>query len=150
MLRKIASCVLLASLAVGCGQRPDSSQDKDAVHVQGEWDFIAGESRSGSGKVVGEVITISGDSFTDMSGNIKFSATFSMDSAKSPKQIDFKHAIGSVDPGASFGPRQHRNLQGIYEIADNMMRICVDESGTGRPSAFAGSGPNVVMILKRK
>jgi uncharacterized protein (TIGR03067 family) len=153
-------CVLMVFLMVGCDPRTTSTPsqgteavaktDQDKYAVQGEWAVVAGESRSGSGEITGETITIAGDSFTHWCGSIKFSATFSVDSAKSPKQIDFKNAIGTVDPGTIRGSVEHRSLRGIYEIAGNHIRLCVDESAMGRPSGFDGYGPNVMLILKRK
>ncbi len=152
--------LLLVFLAIGCGSRStpspswgtdngiQSKQDKDSV--QGEWIVMAGESRSGSGTVAGEYITFAGDTFTHWCGGIKFNAAFSLDSAKSPKQIDFKNAIGTVDPGTSRGSLENRTLHGIYELKGGQLRFCVDESGMGRPSEFAGNGPNVMLILKRK
>ena len=152
--------LLLVFLAIGCGSRSTPSpswgtdkgtqakQDKDSV--QGEWTVVAGESRSGSGGISGETITFSGDTFTHWCGGIKFNAAFSLDSAKSPKQIDFKNAIGTVDPGTSRGSLENRALRGIYDLKGGELRLCVDESAKGRPSGFAGDGPNVMLILKRK
>ena len=118
--------------------------------MQGEWTVVAGESRSGSGGISGETITISGDTFTHWCGGIKFNATFSLDSAREPSQIDFRNAIGTVDPGTSRGSLENRTVLGIYTIVGDDMILCIDESARGRPGKFAGYGPNVLLILKRK
>ena len=142
--------LLLVFLMTGCdpGSSPASIHDKQAM--QGEWVVVAGESRSGSGGIDGETITFSGDTFTHRCGSIKFNAVFSVDAGKSPKEIDFTNAVGTVDPGTSRGPDEPRNVHGIYDVKDDAMRLCIDESAAARPSGFFGYGPNVMLILKRK
>jgi len=162
--------VLLVSLAIGCDPRstPPPSQgtdkgaqakeDKDAI--QGQWTVVSGLSSSGSGEIVGESATFAGDKFTYSAGSptLKFSATFTLDPAKNPKQIDFKNANGTLDPGLHGTDFGRRTVLGVYDLFGDELKLCVDESGKGRPLSSAATGnisksnmgDRVMLILKRK
>jgi uncharacterized protein (TIGR03067 family) len=80
------------------GAKQDTAKpDKEAI--QGEWTVVSGQSRSGSGEIVGESATFSGEKFMYWTGNVKFSATFSLDPSENPKQSLFQRAEGTLDPG---------------------------------------------------
>jgi uncharacterized protein (TIGR03067 family) len=152
-MRSVVITVVMGSLlAVGCSSQgtdkgnqstdkgTQTKQDKDAI--QGEWGVVAAESRGKSmpaEEIARMSATFAGDKFTLWEGGgVNVAASFSLDPAKSPKQIDLKKEDG-------------KSQLAIYELSGDELKLCVDESGKGRPSSFATSGAgNLMLVLKRK
>ena len=133
---KLFAAALLAVALSGCS---DAKQDKDAIH--GEWAVVSAENGGkaiSAGAVAQSWVTFAGDKFVFCyEGNVN-AATFTLDAAKSPKQINLKDENG-------------RLRLAIYELTGDDLKICLDESGKDRPSSFATSGGrNGMMVLKRK
>lgn len=106
-----------------------TKQDKDAI--QGEW------AAQGEWADRGLSVTFASDKFIPWDRREVVSrevAVFTLDSAKSPKQIDFK------------GLQDQKSLQAIYELNGDELKLCIAEPGKARPTSFAGN----VMVFKRK
>ena len=59
---------------------------------------------------------------------------FTLDAAKSPKQIDFKQL------------KDGKTLLAIYELSEDDLKLCVAAPGKERPTSFDGN----LLVLKRK
>jgi uncharacterized protein (TIGR03067 family) len=67
-------------------------------------------------------------------------ATFEIDSAKTPAQIDLRVTVGKGDV---------RTRKSIYRLADDELTICVGLRFLGRPTEFKSEGLDTVLQLKR-
>ena len=111
------------------GTASQTKPDKDAI--QGEWTAPPG--------LPATAFTFAGDKFLPWEGRKVDNggiAVFTLDPAKSPKQIDFK-ALSDGKTGL-----------GIYELRGDELKLCLANPGKERPSSFDGKLP--VLNLKRK
>lgn len=142
ILISVAWCIA----AIGCSSQntgTGNQSNHDTNALQGRWFAITGESR-GKPMSAAELnrinVTFAGKGFTisEEGGKGTTEETFAIDSAKTPKEIDFSRHQGPVKLG-------------IYEFTKGELRICVDESGEARPKEFStGDGLRIMLVLKRK
>jgi uncharacterized protein (TIGR03067 family) len=119
----------------------------DKARLQGEWTMVSGER---DGDAFPEGITndakriVQGDETTvTMQGQLFMKAKFTLDTAKTPKTIDY-----SVTGGPYTGSTQ----LGIYELDGDTMKLCFSIPGQERPTNFLtkpGDG-RTLAVWKRK
>jgi RNA polymerase sigma factor (sigma-70 family) len=115
--------------------------DKD--QLQGKWEFVSGQMR---GKVPDEkeLEEIKKHHFEFAGDKLKAKgeASFTLDSAKAPKQFDLK---------IEEGPAQEQGTWlGIYEIKGDDLTICIAPPGQDRPTEFASKEGTPIMLMKLK
>jgi uncharacterized protein (TIGR03067 family) len=125
---------VIAVLALCLGAKVDDAK-KDKDKVQGEWTMASGE-RDGN-EIPEEFVkslkrVMKGDTFeVTREGETLAKGTFTLNESKTPKTIDLK-LEGTDEP-----------VHGIYEMADDTLKICYASPGAERPKEFSaksGSG----------
>ena len=121
----------------------------DPTRIQGTWKVISTQDNGRKpppDAIRNLSMVITKDRMAVKDGDKTVSEMFYiLDSSKKPKWIDLARVRGG---------EQTKPLFGIYELKDDSLKICFDESGEGeRPTAFE-SKPNsvndVLIILQRK
>lgn len=140
-MRGLAGLVLVVALGTAADKPP-----KELEPFQGTW---AVDAITKNGEVVPEdqaqrlVLVVRGNERLVKDGDeVKSKATFTVDSAKSPKEMDLT---------VSDGPLAGKTLRGIYELKDGTLTICLALEGAGRPgdlTAKAGSG-RLLQVFKK-
>jgi uncharacterized protein (TIGR03067 family) len=138
-----ASLILLSGfLALHAGE-PASDLDR----LQGTW-LVVSLSEKGKPIAAKETdaleIVIDKDTFTTFEkGKIVVKYQLKLDSAKSPKHINFTYLVGD-DKG--------KTELGIYAFEKDQIKLCLDEDNKGRPTVFEGKGTEgcSVIVLKKK
>lgn len=119
------------------GEGTQTKPDKEAI--EGEWTVIWADYYAVPKKaedLATMSVTIAGDKFTFWErGTLNIKATFTVDPAKNPKQIDFK--------------REGKMELGIYGLDGDELVLCVDDTGKRRPDSFVGRDC-AMFVLKRK
>lgn len=142
----LLSLAALLCLAAG-GRKEAKPGDADTPPpLQGRWEVIAYQ-QGGEPKraTPGIRVMITSDSVTfaypDRRKPVSFK--YRADATKDPKQID---CITETDGGRTV------TQPGIYEVTDNILRLCIAPAGRDRPEAFASTTPgdvDTVWVLRR-
>ena len=148
-MRKWAILSLVIVLAFGAHLGADDKNDKakeDKQKIQGAWKLMSFEV-AGKGdddtKDENRELIIEGDKISVKNdGKDIEKDSFTLDPAKEPKVIDLITLSGND---------KDKKRPGIYELDGDNLKICIDEKGEKRPTAFAtkeGDGL-VLVVLKR-
>lgn len=123
-----AAAFVLASLAVAAAQ-PDAAADLKAM--VGKWKLVKGEL---GGKDVTEHLKdldfriAAGGKYTATVGKMVDEGSFTVDPAKTPRQMDIQTGKGGPSAGAT--------LKAIYKLDGDALVICYQFGGGDRPAAF--------------
>jgi uncharacterized protein (TIGR03067 family) len=114
--------------------------ERDGEKIEGTWALTAGEKSGRSAPEEGlkdVVLTFTGGMFTWKTGDKETRGTFSLDPARSPRQI-------------SLGV-QGKEIAGIYRLDGDELKICISAGGD-RPTEFASrdGAKTALLVLKRK
>jgi uncharacterized protein (TIGR03067 family) len=145
-LAYISLLITLAAVGLRAGQSAQVKNDVNAL--QGTWLVEALEYNGNditdkfklSFVIKGDALIVEGDANVIKDyGRL----TFKLDSATLPKTIDLKVTVGK---------QLDFSMEGIYELNDDQLKICVTVFGVGRPSDFQCSegGDITLVTLKRK
>jgi uncharacterized protein (TIGR03067 family) len=102
----------------------------DSDTVQGNWKLVAAirDGKPLTGADLDAKLTIQGNRFTVVQGDMTVAGTFQLNESAKPKALDLTY---------DQGPDQGKSAQGIYEIrAGNRQRVCIAPPGAPRPSKF--------------
>jgi uncharacterized protein (TIGR03067 family) len=149
------SLLVAAALTVGLPTPPQplvAADKKDAAKtspdlLQGSWRFtrvIQNGEETPADVYGGAKVTVQKDRLTISLTKKTHTATFRLDPAKKPKQIDLVPADGRF---------QGKTLNGIYAVRGKILRICWAEPGKDRPAGFdskADSGHYLMVLERRK
>ncbi|HJZ59555.1 MAG TPA: TIGR03067 domain-containing protein [Gemmataceae bacterium] len=139
MFRALTVCVLIVSAAVA------ADKDADSKAMQGTWVIetarLAG--RDHTEDFAGMKLIIEGEKYTVDFGKNTDKGTFTLDPAKTPKQIDIKSAEG---------PFKGMTLPGIYELKGDKLTLCLEGDGKAdkRPTKFEAPEMTRNMLLSYK
>ncbi len=146
MRAPILTALALTLAAVAAGTAGDAKKDQD--QLQGTWTVVLLEEK---GKKAPEEITkelsaeIKGDKLAILEkGKVMEELRFKLDPTKKPSEVDFTYLTGE-DKG--------KTELGIYEIAGDTVKFCINDSGKPRPKTFSTSKEdelNVVVIKRKK
>lgn len=118
-------------LVVGVSYLNSAEPDDDYAKLQGMWSMVSGVADGESmpeEMVKGGVRVCKGNETTvTINGQVLMKATFTLDSSKQPKTIDY-----TMTGGFTKGRRQ----LGIYELNGNTVRFCFGSPGAPRPTTF--------------
>jgi len=143
---------MLAALVVGLLYLSVRAEENDAVNKElekftGTWKAISSE-RDGKQLPEDEVnkvqLIVKGKKYQLKTGDQVIEGTHKLDPTKQPKQID---AVRSEGPDAG------KTLHGIYELNDEMFRVCFAPPGKDRPTTFAtkeGEGQRLLTFKRAK
>jgi len=106
--------------------------------LQGVWNVVALEVEGRSMTAAGAQIVVKGDHFTSLGMGAIHEGTFVLDVSSSPFAIDMNF---------TFGPEAGNTNRGIFELAADTWRLCLNMTGKQRPSEFA-TGPNSGLALE--
>jgi uncharacterized protein (TIGR03067 family) len=117
-----------------------AGEEGDRDKFQGAWIVSAGEKAGRKAPEEGlkdVTVTFTGEAFTWKTGDKETRGTFSLDPAKSPREISMS--------------AEGRKLAGVYRLEGDELTICVGD-GDDRPVDFAtrDGARAVLLILKRK
>jgi len=145
-----ARCFLLVAVALLLAA--DDAKDevkKELARFEGTWKWVSLESEKeklSADALKDPRLKLTGDKFVvtgENAENAVMSGTFKVDPTKKPKTIDVTF---------SDGPQKGKTFLGIYELEEDIYKVCVDPEGKSRPTEFAikpGSG-YVLELLKRE
>lgn len=129
------TCVLLAA---------DDAVREDLKTFQGEWVLVSfqKEGEDLPATTIKARLTVKGERWLYESDVGEWSATFKIDSSRSPKTIDM--TIGTGDTA--------RLQRGIYKIEGDTLTICraVGRGGEERPKEFPGDHKGRVLIVWKR
>lgn len=139
-LVSIVVCLALASFVVTVrGDGPDNRKP-----LEGTW-------RPQSAELAGEKwpdellkamkLVVNGDRYTVTIGEQTDEGTCSVDSAKSPMQMDIK---------GTKGPNEGKTFLAICELKGDTLRVCYDLSGKVRPTDFATKADTLLFLVTYK
>ena len=121
--------------------------DADLKALQGSWTVIslAEEGMQLPEKEIQalEVVIVKNVLTVTEKGKVIAQYQFTLDASATPRAIDVTHLIGK---------EKGMKNPGIYEVDAKALRICLDETGKLRPTAFTGDAVKKcsVIVLKRK
>ena len=170
-----SALIAFVGFAAGCGKKPDgtpSGGSDDKAAVQGEWAVLKVDTGEKDGAFIEEMmkeatITVKDNLITagqpkGMGGKDEQSgyATFTMDSSKSPKEIQFTKADANGAPKPSKKEGRSETVRGIYKLEGGTITIAIAMSEKqARPTEFKsvmpkdGGGaddPDGVIVLQLK
>jgi RNA polymerase sigma-70 factor (ECF subfamily) len=132
---------LLSALAAPPGAG-DGGSDRDKL--QGTWTVTAATlDGTSDGPEIDQVkqnleLVFKGDKVT-----IKVEADFTLDPAKTPKQIDLSPTLGDAN-------EKNPTIRGIYELSGDDLKLCIGGPDAERPAAFASAKGSRIMLLVLK
>ena len=126
-----ALAVLLALPLSFLRAEPARAADKD---LDGDWEVQSGMKDGDdlpmppaeAGKVT---MSFKGDTLTAKVGDMSHAAAVQTDPTKTPRTID-------VTP--QDGPEKGKTSHCIYEVKDDVLRLCIADPGKDRPTDFSG------------
>jgi uncharacterized protein (TIGR03067 family) len=137
----MALAVLLASALIA--QPADAKSDQDKL--QGEWKLISGE--AGGMAIPPEAaakIHVTFQGAEVFVRDKKDPAAFSLDPAQRPAAITLR-------PVPKAGAPQEADIQGIYQIEGEKLKLCLSQPGQPRPSEFKSpKGSEAVLLVLEK
>lgn len=138
---QIVTCFLAAFLFVGDKAEAEQSA-KDLEKLQGTWEVVsieAEEKNLPKEDVKGSTFVFAKDKLTMGKGDKTESATITLDASRKPKWINTKSKEGD-------------DLQGIYHLDGDDLKICLSKKIRDRPKGFAtkDDSDHGLLILKRK
>jgi uncharacterized protein (TIGR03067 family) len=116
--------VLLLSAVAGCGAQEQAS-------VQGTWtpvSSIRGGRETPKEQLGRGLATFEGDLLTMSEEDDKETSKFTLDTGKTPAQID----IVPLE-----GPDKGQTVRGIVEVSGDKLRLCFSRPGGDRPTVFS-------------
>jgi uncharacterized protein (TIGR03067 family) len=142
--------VIMGVFAAGLMVAADAKDDpvkKELEKFNGVWKAVSIEH---DGKEVPKEdlekvsLTVKGDEYTFHRGDDVIKGTHKLDPTKTPKTID---AVRTE------GPDKDKPLLGIYELSDDMYKVCFAAPGKERPTEFSskeGSGHRLIVMKRAK
>jgi uncharacterized protein (TIGR03067 family) len=106
--------------------------------LQGVWNVVAVEIEGRSMPAGGAQIVVKDDYFTSMGIGATYEGKFVLDVSSSPFAIDMNFTAG---------PEKGNTNRGIFELAGDTWRLCLNMTGGQRPSDFT-TGPNSGLALE--
>ncbi|HVS35741.1 MAG TPA: TIGR03067 domain-containing protein [Gemmataceae bacterium] len=138
---------LMLSLPVllPAGDAPKSDQE-----LEGEWEpqsaVLNGSERPKPPPDIGGHVSIHGDCLVWAVGSrVTMKYHLDIGESMSTKTVNFTWMLDDHDKGT-------RSL-GIYEVKDDVLRICLAKPGNERPTEFSskeGSGRNIIVLRRRR
>jgi uncharacterized protein (TIGR03067 family) len=123
----------------------ENAMREDRKKLEGSWTIVSREvdgEASAPASLKNQSVMIAGNDYIRSRGQSALHGAFTLNVGKQPKQINLRFRDGA-DKG--------KLLQGIYELDDEKVRICLAPAGKSRPTEFVsnpGSG-HVLEVLKR-
>jgi len=144
--------VLAVALLLGADTQKDDAVKTETNKLQGTWRIVNAEregAKAPDDEIKKTTLVIKGDKLTvrktenaakPEEKNTEMS--FTLDPTKNPKWIDVTYTDGE---------RKGESSQGIYELKDDTLKICMSR-GTMRPSEFESKPESQrhLMVLKRE
>jgi uncharacterized protein (TIGR03067 family) len=144
MLR-IAVPLLLSLSLLGPGDPAKKGTPQELKSLEGTWELtslVTGGKEQPLPKDVPVLLTLKGGEFTfGLGDTVMDRGTFTSDPAARPKHIDATSAV--VNPKGGARP-------GIYELKDDLLKMCVAPAGKDRPAKFASTAGTGVELLTYK
>jgi uncharacterized protein (TIGR03067 family) len=119
-----------------------ASTNPDLEKMQGKWQVTSGQVNGESlpaEMITNMVLTITGTNYTAVISEGTDQGNFSIDSSKSPKEIDIQSEAGD---------RPH--IIGIYETGADSIRVCMANEGGPRPKSFSTTEDSRFLLLEYK
>jgi uncharacterized protein (TIGR03067 family) len=133
--------LLTAPLVQAQDVKKEDEVKKDRMQLEGTWAAVSAETEGVKGTeefIKNFTLVFKEDMVTG-----RHKAKYEIDPTKKPKTID-------VTP--SEGPEKDKTIEGIYELKENELKVCIAMPGKERPTAFEskpGSG-TVLLVLKKE
>jgi uncharacterized protein (TIGR03067 family) len=134
--------VLTLAMLIGPGRALAEEAKKDLEKLQGDWDLVSAETKSKDITNVAKKnfsMKIKGNKFVLETGGNLLEFIFRLNSAKSPKEVDFKTAAGGT-------------ALGIFAFDGDKLKLSWLPNGKGRPKGFTTDAKTnqYTFVVKRK
>ena len=149
MKRFLSAVLALGALAAPASAQP-GAQKEDQARMQGTWVLIGGrlggrDLSADEARAAEVTLSIRKDriSFTAKGVTSDSIARFTLDPAKTPKQIDAEDIEGQG---------KGTKNRGIYALEGDVLKLCLRDKTNGRPGSFESKdldADDVYLILKR-
>ena len=121
---------------VAVGAQDNEAIKKDKGLFKGTWKFESLETAEAKkDDLDGATLAFDGDKIEFKKGDETKKATFTINPAGTPKEIDLK--------------TEEKEMHGIYKIEKNILTMCICDGNEARPNEFAAKNAHALMILKR-
>ena len=132
----LATAAGLVFLVAATAQDNDAAIKKDLKQFKGAWQFESLETADGKKDDFDDAtITFDGGKIEFKKGDETKKATFTINPAGNPKEIDIK--------------TDDKEMHGIYKFEKSKLMMCVCDTGDARPSEFAAKDTHTLVTLKR-
>jgi uncharacterized protein (TIGR03067 family) len=126
----------LVFLVAAGAQDNDAAIKKDKGLLKGMWKFVSFETGEGKQDDFEATLFFDGDKIEFKKGDETKKATYTVNPAGKPKEIDLK--------------AEDKEMPGIYRIEKDTLTMCICmEPNQARPSEFAAKNACVLATLKR-
>jgi uncharacterized protein (TIGR03067 family) len=126
----------LTFLVAASAQDNDAAVKKDVKLFTGTWQFESLETPDGkSGDLDGATLKFDGNKIEFKKGDETKKATYTINPAGNPKEIDLK--------------ADDKDMHGIYKFEKNILTMCICEATEARPNEFAAKNSHALITLKR-
>jgi uncharacterized protein (TIGR03067 family) len=130
-LRNVLIYLAFTTLTIAIAQAQSDAAKTDLAKLQGEWVMVSG-SRDGQMLATNIVansrrIAKGNEMTVTVGGQLLMQATFTIDPARKPKNIDY---------AINHGPHMGQTELGIYEIDGDTIKFCFAIPGEERPADF--------------
>jgi uncharacterized protein (TIGR03067 family) len=126
--------VLVAGLLAAPAAKDEAAKDK----IEGTW-VVVSATRDGktNDEIKDDKVTFKDGTIAIKSKNKDETATYKVDGAKKPKEIDITHEGGKV-------------LLGIYSVEGDKLKVCLCMSEGKRPTEFSAKEGSECMLVELK
>lgn len=132
----LATAAGLVFLVAATAQDNDAAIKKDLKQFKGTWQFESLETADGKqDDFEGATLMFDGAKIEFKKGDETKKATFTINPAGKPKEIDIK--------------ADDKEMHGIYKFEKSKLTMCICEATDARPSEFAAKDTHALITLKR-
>jgi uncharacterized protein (TIGR03067 family) len=139
---KVRAFLVLAVVFLAGADKKEDLVRKEVKQLQGTWKMVSLEingERIAADRFQGTLLVIKGNTYTTKVKGKSYAATFALDPAKKPRQIDMTFADG---------PNKGKVARGVYSLDKDTFKLCrAQASGKKRPGKLATQADSGLFLV---